>query len=69
VISDRAKPDEIFDDGARRTIQLALDACNGKIYGKLGAAARLGIPPSTLQGKMRKLNLKRRVPEFGRREY
>lgn len=51
---------ETFDDGARRTIQRALEACGGKIYGKHGAAARLGIPPSTLQGKMRRLNLNRR---------
>jgi formate hydrogenlyase transcriptional activator len=51
---------ETFADGARRTIQTALEACGGKIYGKHGAAARLGIPPSTLQGKMRRLHLKRR---------
>lgn len=50
---------ETFDDGARRSIQLALKACEGRIYGKHGAAARLGIPPSTLQGKMRKLRMSR----------
>jgi DNA-binding NtrC family response regulator len=48
---------ETFSDGARRTIERALDACGGRIYGKDGAAARLGIPPSTLQGKMKKLHM------------
>jgi transcriptional regulator of acetoin/glycerol metabolism len=48
---------ESFSDGARRTIQKALEACGGRIYGKDGAAARLGIPPSTLQGKMKKLGI------------
>lgn len=50
-------PVETFSDGARRTIEKALDACGGRIYGKAGAAARLGIPPSTLQGKMKKLGI------------
>jgi DNA-binding NtrC family response regulator len=51
---------ETFNDGARRTIQYALDACGGRIYGKQGAAARLGIPPSTLQGKMKRLRMTRK---------
>jgi formate hydrogenlyase transcriptional activator len=52
-------PAETFDDGARRTIQKALEACEGRIYGSRGAAALLGMPPSTLQGKMRKLRMER----------
>ena len=51
---------ESFNDGSRRTIQMALDACGGRIYGKKGAAARLQIPPSTLQGKMKRLGIKNR---------
>jgi transcriptional regulator with GAF, ATPase, and Fis domain len=51
---------ETFSEGARRTILKALKACGGKVYGKQGAASRLGIPPSTLQGKMRRLQIKRR---------
>jgi transcriptional regulator with GAF, ATPase, and Fis domain len=51
---------ETFDQGARRTIQNALKSCGGRIYGKQGAAALLGIPPSTLQGKMRKYRIHRR---------
>jgi transcriptional regulator with GAF, ATPase, and Fis domain len=48
---------ETFDDAARRAILAALQACDGRIYGKRGAAQRLGMPPSTLQGKMRKLQI------------
>lgn len=44
-------------DVERDAIALALEACNGRIYGPDGAAARLGLPPSTLQHRMRKLGL------------
>jgi DNA-binding NtrC family response regulator len=60
VVSGATPGAETFDDGARRTIAVALRACAGRIYGKDGAAARLGMAPSTLQGKMRKLRMKRR---------
>ncbi len=36
----------------------ALEICNGKIYGKDGAAALLKLKPTTLQSKMKKLKLK-----------
>ena len=48
-----------FDDAARRAILDALAATGGRIYGPFGAAARLGIPPSTLQGKMLRLGINR----------
>jgi formate hydrogenlyase transcriptional activator len=38
----------------RRTIQNALERCHGKIYGPNGAAAVLGLKPTTLYGRMRK---------------
>jgi formate hydrogenlyase transcriptional activator len=38
----------------RRTILEALQRCHGKIYGPNGAAAVLGLKPTTLYGKMRK---------------
>jgi len=41
-------------DREKRTILDALDQCSGKIYGVDGAAARLGLKPTTLYGKMRK---------------
>ena len=40
-------------------IEAALDASNGKIYGTDGAAKRLGLPPATLQSKMKKLGIAR----------
>jgi DNA-binding NtrC family response regulator len=51
---------ETFDVAARKVVETALKACAGKIYGKDGAAARLGMAPSTLQGKMRRLGVRRR---------
>jgi formate hydrogenlyase transcriptional activator len=38
----------------RRAILDALERCRGKIYGPDGAAAALGLKPTTLYGKMRK---------------
>jgi formate hydrogenlyase transcriptional activator len=38
----------------RRTILDALERCHGRIYGPGGAAAVLGLKPTTLYGKMRK---------------
>jgi formate hydrogenlyase transcriptional activator len=38
----------------RRAILDALDRCHGRIYGPGGAAALLGLKPTTLYGKMRK---------------
>lgn len=39
----------------------ALERTNGKIYGPRGAAAALGLKPTTLYGKMRKLQIARTV--------
>ncbi len=46
----------------RRTIMDALAACNGKIYGSDGAAAALGLKPTTLYGKMRKHQIPKHAP-------
>ena len=43
----------------RRQILKALKATNWQVKGPKGAAALLGVPPSTLYGKMRKLGIKR----------
>jgi len=51
-------PARSFAEVERRTILDALDTCSGKIYGTDGAAALLGLRPTTLYGKMRKLNIK-----------
>jgi formate hydrogenlyase transcriptional activator len=41
-------------DQEKHSILDALQHCGGKIYGSDGAAARLGLKPTTLYGKMRK---------------
>ena len=41
-------------DVERHAILAALDHSNGRIYGANGAAAELGLKPTTLYGKMRK---------------
>jgi formate hydrogenlyase transcriptional activator len=43
-----------FDDAVRDLLEGALARCGGRIYGPNGAAALLGLRPTTLQGKLRK---------------
>jgi transcriptional regulator with GAF, ATPase, and Fis domain len=43
----------------RQAILLALESCQGKVYGPGGAAARLGLKPTTLQSRMKKLGIGR----------
>jgi formate hydrogenlyase transcriptional activator len=49
-----------LDAAIRDAIESALRATAGKIYGRDGAAALLGLPPATLQSKMQKLGIERR---------
>jgi formate hydrogenlyase transcriptional activator len=51
-----------FAEMERRTILDALHRCNGQIYGPGGAAAALGLRPTTLYGKMRKHNIQKPSP-------
>jgi len=46
-----------FEDEARGVIERALESCGGRIYGPKGAAALLGLKPTTLQGKMRRYGI------------
>ncbi len=46
-----------LDEEIMKIIQKALKLTNKKIYGKDGAAALLKVKPTTLQSKMKKLNL------------
>ena len=46
-----------LDESVRRHILRALERSGGKIYGKDGAAALLGLKPTTLQSKMKKLGI------------
>ena len=49
----------LLDEVTREHIRHALDAAQGRIEGKSGAAHRLGLNPSTLRGRMRKLGIGR----------
>ena len=49
----------LFDAASRDTIEAALRATRGRLYGPAGAAARLGLRPTTLQSKMRRLGIDR----------
>jgi len=46
-----------LDDMQREHIAFVLDSTHGRIDGPHGAAKRLGVHPSTLRAKMRKLNV------------
>jgi len=48
-----------IDDNEREHIIKVLKQCRGKVWGAGGAAELLGIPPSTLNSKMKKLGIKR----------
>jgi len=49
-------------DLERRAIVEALHRCHGRVYGPKGAAALLGLKPTTLYGKMRKLGVEKYAP-------
>ncbi|MBP7146323.1 MAG: sigma 54-interacting transcriptional regulator [Acidobacteria bacterium] len=51
-------PHATWEEIARRALAEALRASGGKIYGPGGAAARLGLRPTTLQGKLRRYGLR-----------
>jgi len=48
-----------FEDAERQVIIDALKSASGKVSGQGGAAERLGLKRTTLQNKMRKLNISR----------
>lgn len=48
-----------FDDYMREYLTAVLETCDGKIYGSDGAAAVLGMKPTTLQSKMQKYGVRR----------
>jgi transcriptional regulator with GAF, ATPase, and Fis domain len=46
-------------ENERRHIERVLRATEGRIYGEGGAAAILGLPPTTLQSRMKRLGIQR----------
>lgn len=58
----------VLTDEDRRTrdranIAAALSACNGRIFGKGGAAALLGVKPTTLASRIKTLGINSRTPQ------
>jgi transcriptional regulator with GAF, ATPase, and Fis domain len=50
-------PAQSFEQSARQSIEAALLASGGRIYGNGGAAALLGLKPTTLASKMKRLGV------------
>jgi transcriptional regulator with GAF, ATPase, and Fis domain len=46
-----------IESSERRLIEQALEDSNGRVFGPLGAATRLGIPSSTLESKIKRLRI------------
>jgi len=54
-----AKMTRILQDQEKEIIESALAECRGKVAGADGAAVKLGIPPSTLDSKIKQLRIKK----------
>jgi transcriptional regulator with GAF, ATPase, and Fis domain len=68
--SQRAKqtPEDGSDDGSQRErdiIESALAQSRGRVSGPRGAAARLGLPPSTLHSLIKKLKIRKNQFKLG----
>jgi transcriptional regulator with GAF, ATPase, and Fis domain len=50
----------------RATLLLALEVSGGRIYGPAGAAALLGVKPTTLASRLKKLGIATSASENGR---
>ena len=48
-----------FDQAVREILREAVEAAHGRIYGPEGAAALLGLKPTTLQGKLKRFGVPR----------
>jgi transcriptional regulator with GAF, ATPase, and Fis domain len=56
----QTREDAIDDDSEheRKMIESALTQSRGRISGPIGAAETLGLPPSTLEARIKKLNIR-----------
>jgi len=55
--NEEPEADLTLEEVQRRHVVRVLARAGGRIYGEGGAAERLGVPPSTLQSKMKKLGV------------
>jgi formate hydrogenlyase transcriptional activator len=51
---------QTLQDREKEAIEAALAEANGKVAGATGAAAKLGLPPSTLESKIRRFRIDKR---------
>jgi transcriptional regulator with GAF, ATPase, and Fis domain len=64
-IKDPLRPDlsapltQALQDQEKEMIEAALAECRGKVAGANGAAAKLAIPPSTLESKIKQLKIEK----------
>jgi PAS domain S-box-containing protein len=59
VSSQDVQRDEELEQLARHNLILALERCKGKVFGKDGAAVLLGLKPTTLSSRLKKLRINR----------
>jgi transcriptional regulator with GAF, ATPase, and Fis domain len=52
-----SKLDAVIHDSEQRLIEQALQEAEGRVSGAAGAAARLGVPASTLESKIRRFSI------------
>jgi transcriptional regulator with GAF, ATPase, and Fis domain len=57
VVDSRVQSEEEIRRLERENLLTALERTRGKIYGRDGAAAVLGLKPTTLASRLRKLNI------------
>jgi transcriptional regulator with GAF, ATPase, and Fis domain len=58
--SENSSTQKTWKDWEMHILTQTLRNCGGKIYGSNGAASILDLPPTTLQGKLKKLGLNRK---------
>ena len=60
VVEDRLGMSGTLASHEKALVEDALRATGGRVFGPSGAAARLGIPRSTLESKIRALNINKK---------
>ena len=57
LVSAAVRPEREDSGDQRRQIEQALAASRGRVYGADGAAETLGVPPTTLEARIRRLGI------------
>jgi formate hydrogenlyase transcriptional activator len=56
-LAGSSRLDTVLKENEQQMIERALTAAGGRVSGPSGAAERLGLPPSTLESKIRRFNI------------